>query len=80
MRQSWDNHETVYYSTPVADLADMSVLVCLVSQNPNGWPQGHGPTNVGVMVKNGRIMEIQDIETTVKELFDYMKNICQPLS
>ena len=28
MRQSWDNHETVYFSTPVADLADMFVLVC----------------------------------------------------
>ena len=25
MIQSWNNHETVYFSTPVADLADMSV-------------------------------------------------------
>ena len=28
MRQSWDSYETVYYSTPVADFANMFVLVC----------------------------------------------------
>ena len=29
-RKSFDSHETVYYSTPVADLADTFVLVCSV--------------------------------------------------
>ena len=46
-RKSFDSHETVYYSTPVADLADTSVLVCSVrglsvSHLPTGWPHDHG--------------------------------------
>ena len=34
MRQSRDSHETVYYSTPVADFADMFVLVCSMKLPP----------------------------------------------
>ena len=45
----------LYYSTPVADLEDMFVLVCsinlLVSDLQTGWPHDHGPNNVGAMVK-----------------------------
>ena len=55
MVQSSDNHVTVYYSTQVADFADMFVLVCsmkqLVSHLPTGWPHDHGLTNVEAMVK-----------------------------
>ena len=39
--------------SPVADLADMFVLVCkfeTISHPLNGWPHDHGPTNVGAMV------------------------------
>ena len=34
MRQSRDSHETVYYSTPVADFADMFVLVRSMKRPP----------------------------------------------
>ena len=37
MRQSWDSHETVYSSTPVAGFADMSVLVCSARWLVNEW-------------------------------------------
>ena len=40
MRQSWDSPETVYYSTPVAGFADMSVLVCSVRSQSVSHPTG----------------------------------------
>ena len=49
MIQSGDNHETVYYSTPVADFADMFVLVCSLDDHLPGnrvaawpWPSAYG--------------------------------------
>ena len=44
MRQLWDSHETMYYSTPIAYFADRFSLVCfkLINNNPQGWPQDHG--------------------------------------
>ena len=46
--------ECTYYSTPVADLADMFLLVCTfetIAHPLNGWPHDHGPTNVGAKVQ-----------------------------
>ena len=55
MIQWWYNHDTVYYSTPVTDLADMFVLVCSVRYSvtptlmgghiwtwPSAYGEGHG--------------------------------------
>ena len=37
MKQSWYSLETVYYSTPVAGFADVSVLVCSVRWSVSEW-------------------------------------------
>ena len=40
MSQSWDSHEKVYYPTPFAGFADISVLVCSIRYGflATGWP------------------------------------------